>query len=240
MTQKLMEPKLKTNLDTDFLKIIAVVTMIIDHVGGAFFPEVHIFRIIGRLAFPLFCYCMTVGLLYTHDVKKYLLRLGVFAVVSQPIYILAFQPQDFWGNITNWNIFFTLFISLVAMWGVKEKKYWLFALAFFVICWWNFDYSGNGIILMLIFYCCRERPRLGSALFLLFYIPCLFNGGMAGDPMVLTLGAFSFQLQFFALLALPLIYCRTSVHPRINKFIFYAAYPAHLAVIALVRYAIGV
>ena len=68
--------RLKTNLDTDFLKLIAIVSMLIDHIGGAFFPEVGIFRWIGRLAFPIFCYCLTVGLLYTRDVKKYLLRLG--------------------------------------------------------------------------------------------------------------------------------------------------------------------
>ena len=84
--------RLKTNLDTDFLKLIAIVSMLIDHIGGAFFPEVGIFRWIGRLAFPIFCYCLTVGLLYTRDVKKYLLRLGVFALVSQPFYILAFHP----------------------------------------------------------------------------------------------------------------------------------------------------
>ena len=45
------------------------------------------FRWIGRLAFPIFCYCLTVGLLYTHDVRKYLTRLGIFALISQPFYI---------------------------------------------------------------------------------------------------------------------------------------------------------
>ncbi|MFR3921893.1 MAG: TraX family protein [Dysosmobacter welbionis] len=77
-------PRLKTNLDTDLLKLIAIAAMLIDHIGGAFFPEVGVFRWIGRLAFPIFCYCLTVGLLYTHDVRKYLTRLGIFALVSQP------------------------------------------------------------------------------------------------------------------------------------------------------------
>lgn len=123
-------PRLKTNLDTDLLKLIAIAAMLIDHIGGAFFPEAGVFRWIGRLAFPIFCYCLTVGLLYTHDVRKYLTRLGIFALVSQPFYILAFHPVgEFWANLTNWNIFFTLFLSLLGMYGLKERKWWLFALA---------------------------------------------------------------------------------------------------------------
>ena len=77
-------PRVRTNLDTDLLKLVAIIAMLADHVGGAFFPEVGPFRWIGRLAFPIFCYCMTVGLLYTRDVKRYLGRLAVFAAVSQP------------------------------------------------------------------------------------------------------------------------------------------------------------
>ena len=170
-------PRLKTNLDTDLLKLIAIAAMLIDHIGGAFFPEVGVFRWIGRLAFPIFCYCLTVGLLYTHDVRKYLTRLGIFALVSQPFYILAFHPVgEFWANLTNWNIFFTLFLSLLGMYGLKERKWWLFALALFTVSWWNFDYSGTGIQLMLIFYLCRNRPRLGAALYLLSYLTALMNG----------------------------------------------------------------
>lgn len=74
--------KLKTNLDTNLLKLIAIISMAVDHVGTVFFPEYPVFRWIGRLAFPIFCYCMTVGLLYTRDLKKYLLRLAAFAVIS--------------------------------------------------------------------------------------------------------------------------------------------------------------
>lgn len=49
------EPRLKTNLDTSFLKLIAIISMTIDHIGSAFFPEQPVFRWIGRIAFPLFC-----------------------------------------------------------------------------------------------------------------------------------------------------------------------------------------
>ena len=66
------EPRLRSSLDTDLLKLIAIVSMLIDHIGGAFFPEVGMFRWIGRLAFPIFCYCLSVGLLYTRDIRRYL------------------------------------------------------------------------------------------------------------------------------------------------------------------------
>lgn len=227
--------RLKTNLDTDLLKLIAIVSMLIDHIGGAFFPEIGIFRWAGRLAFPIFCYCLTVGLLYTRSVKKYLLRLGIFALVSQPFYILAFHPVSaFWENLTNWNIFFTLFLSLLAMAGLKERKWWLFALAFFAVSWWNFDYSGTGIQLMLIFYLCRNHPKVGAALYCLSYLPALWTG-WPEDPLCLAVGGWSVDCSIFAILAAPLIFLPLRSRLKINKWFFYAFYPVHLALIALVR-----
>lgn len=227
--------RLKTNLDTDLLKLIAIVSMLIDHIGGAFFPEVGIFRWIGRLAFPIFCYCLTVGLLYTRSIKKYLLRLGIFALVSQPFYILAFQPAgEFWTNLTNWNIFFTLFLSLLAMAGLKERKWWLFALALFTVSWWNFDYSGTGIQLMLIFYLCRNHPKVGAGLYALSYLPALWTG-WPEDPLCLYVGGFCIDWTIFALLALPLIFCCTNSRIKVNRWFFYIFYPAHLALIALIQ-----
>ena len=116
-------PRLKTNLDTNFLKLVAILCMVVDHVGTVFFPGYPAFRWVGRLAFPIFCYCLTVGLMYTHDIRRYLGRLAIFAVISQPFYALAFHPHDFWGNLTNWNIFITLFFSLLAIYGVKSRKW---------------------------------------------------------------------------------------------------------------------
>lgn len=230
-------PRLRTNLDTDLLKLVAVVSMLVDHVGGAFFPEVGPFRWIGRVAFPIFCYCLTVGLLYTHDVKRYLGRLAVFAVVSQPFYVLAFHPHDWMmdRNWTNWNIFFTLFLSLLAMYGLKERKWWLFFGALFVVSWWNFDYSGIGIQLMLIFFLCRNHPKIGALLYTLNYLPALW-GGYLEDPLALKLGSFAVDWTVFALLAAPLIFLPTRSGLKIPKWFFYAFYPAHLAVIAILQF----
>ena len=92
------ERKLRTNLDTDLLKLVAIAAMLLDHIGGAFFPETPIFRWIGRLAFPLFCYCMTVGLLYTHDIRRYLGRLAIFAWCPSPSGFSPSTPTTSWAT----------------------------------------------------------------------------------------------------------------------------------------------
>lgn len=224
--------KLKTNLDTDFIKIIAVVSMTIDHIGGAFFPQYPAFRWIGRIAFPLFCYCLTVGMMYTGDIKKYLLRLGTFAVISQPFWILAFNSDDISGNIFNLNIFFTLIVSLLGACGFKERKWWLFILALILLNVINFDYAMTGLILILIFYLCRNKPWLGAAVYTLTYLPAL-NGNMA-DPLALKIGGHAIGFEIFALLALPFIYIQTNSGLKIPKWFFYIYYPVHLFAIYLI------
>ena len=228
------QPKLKTNLDTNFLKLIAIISMTVDHVGSVFFPQYPAFRWVGRMAFPLFCYCMTVGMLYTRDIRKYALRLGAFALISQPFWILAFNADDILGNLLNLNIFFTLLVSLLAAWGFQARKWWLFIAGVVLLNAVNFDYAMTGLILMLIFYLCRNKPLLGAVLYTLSYLPALW-GGSPEDPLALQLGGLAIGFEIFALLALPLIEIHTHVEPKIPKWFFYLYYPAHLLVIYLLQ-----
>ncbi len=228
------EQKLRTNLDTNLLKLIAILAMTLDHVGSVFFPEYPVFRWIGRIAFPIFCYCMTVGLLYTHDIKKYLTRLAVFAVISQPFHVLAFHPQDFLENIAVLNIFFTLFVSLLALWGFKEKKWLVFAAATLFTMFVNVDYSVTGILLMLIFYLCRNKPLWGVLLYILSYLPALFNGYME-DPLALVIGNLPIGFEIFSIFAAPLIFIRMNSKIKVPKWFFYIYYPLHQLVILIVR-----
>lgn len=227
------EAKLQTNLDTNFIKLVAIISMTIDHIGAVFFPQYPVFRWIGRIAFPLFCYCLTVGMLYTHSIKNYLLRLSAFALISQPFWILAFNSDDIMGNIFNLNIFFTLVVSLLAAWGFIEKKWWLFIGSILLLCFVNFDYSITGLVLIMIFYLCRSHPQIGLLLFTLTYLPSLFSS--PEDPLALHLGGLSIGFEIFCLFALPFIYIHTNVHPKIPKWFFYIYYPAHLLVIYLVK-----
>ena len=78
------------NLNTNYIKLVAIITMLIDHIGYIFFPNIIIFRIIGRIAFPLFVYCVALGADYTKNINNYILKLLIFGIVTQPIYILLF------------------------------------------------------------------------------------------------------------------------------------------------------
>jgi hypothetical protein len=86
--------KIRLNTDTDFLKLVAIVSMLIDHLGARVFPQYVEMRYIGRLAFPLFAYCMAVGCVFTKNIGKYALRVGIMAILVQPLYVTAMGHQQ--------------------------------------------------------------------------------------------------------------------------------------------------
>lgn len=232
-------PKLRTNLDTNFLKLFAILTMVVDHVGTVFFPQHPEFRWVGRLAFPIFCYCLTVGLMYTRTSGGIWGGWRSLQWSPSPFFVLAFHPHNFWEELTSWNIFVTLFFSLLAIYGVKERKWWWFLLGVLAINVLNADYANTGVILTLIFYLCRNKPWLGALLYVLSYLPALWGGSLE-DPMALVVGGHAIGFEIFALLSAPLIFLPTHVEPKIPKWFFYAFYPAHLFIIFLVRTALHI
>ena len=78
-------------LSTFQLKWIAIITMLIDHIGAVLFPYELGYRIIGRIAFPIFCFLIVEGFSHTRDVRRYMVRLGIFALISELPYDLAFH-----------------------------------------------------------------------------------------------------------------------------------------------------
>lgn len=94
----------------DMLKLFAMLTMLIDHIGYMFFPEYQIFRTIGRLAFPIFAYQLSVGYMKTSNLKKYASRLLGFALISQIPYSFFSPNLEF--KPFNLNIMFTLLSAL--------------------------------------------------------------------------------------------------------------------------------
>lgn len=99
-------------LDVTMLKIIAMISMVIDHVGNMIFPELLWLRMIGRLAMPVFAFCITEGYIHTRNRKKYLLRMGIFALISEVPFDLAFEDKI---GLSHQNIMVSFFISIVAL-----------------------------------------------------------------------------------------------------------------------------
>jgi hypothetical protein len=96
------------SLTSFHIKVLAALLMVFDHVGVVFFPDQYVFRGLGRLSFPLFCWLLVQGEAHTSNVWKYGLRLLGFGLISQPIFMIALKGQTL-------NILFTLLIGLVCL-----------------------------------------------------------------------------------------------------------------------------
>ncbi len=235
-------------LSGSMLKWIAIVTMFIDHVGGCllevyfmngrgtspykgfwnlpdnqvdFWFDVDIMlRSIGRLAFPIFCFLLVEGFLHTRNVKKYALRLGLFCLISEVPFDLAF-----WGEPFFWlyqNVFFTLLLGLLGIWALEyfRGKQRIFgallaiaaALGADVL---HTDYGAFGVFFIELFYLFRNRTLVRN-------IVCigslLLYGGLE------MLGALAF---------LPIAFYNGS-RGRQPKYFFYLFYPMHLLLLTAV------
>ena len=228
------------NTATTWLKIIALVFMFIDHAGKMCFPAVPEMRMLGRIAFPIYAWCMIVGFHYTRSVPKYLLRILITGLVSQPLYMLALNHT--WKQP---NIFLTLFLGLCALWGIREKKYlsqiWAPAAAMAAAILASADYGWRGVLLFIMLYAVQEsRPGIAAVMvsYFLFWgssysiTKSLFGLPINMDalPAVLSqpLSAF-LRMETYALLALPFILIPFKKDLKLPRWVGYALYPAHLA-----------
>lgn len=137
------------------LKMIAIITMVIDHFGLMFFPQEQVYRIIGRVSFVLFSFLLVEGTEHTKDIKSYLKRLFIWALISEIPYDLAMTGEVF--NIEKQNIFFTLFLSAFGIYQIKTantmlKKIAVVIATFFVIDLLKADYGAYGLLVVYAFY----------------------------------------------------------------------------------------
>src|SRR5690554_5628220 len=171
-------------MSTFALKIIAIITMLVDHAAVVFIPSdtwLHLIgRIIGRLSFPIFAFLLVEGFFHTKNIKKYLTRLGVFALISEIPFDLAFYNTYFY--IGHQNIFFTLFLGLLAIHLISmvEKKFHdqilyinlanagITILFSFIASILMTDYKFLGILLIVAFYLFRgSKPLLVISMLIL-------------------------------------------------------------------------
>ena len=234
------------NTATTWLKIIALVFMFIDHSGKMLFPAVQEMRILGRIAFPVYAWCIVVGLHYTRSVPTYLLRILGIGLISQPLYMHALNHA--W---TEPNIFLTLFLGLCAMWGIREKKYgshiWAPAAALVLAILLKADYGWKGVLLFILLYAVQDsQPGIAAVMTAYFMYWGTFYGvtkslfGLTVDlnalPQALSqLLSPLLRLETYALLSLPFILIRFKKDLKMPRWVGYALYPAHLVLLIVLE-----
>ncbi len=203
-----------------WIKCIALLTMTIDHVGMVLFPGQMLFRMIGRIAFPLFCFLLAEGARHSSRKGRYLLRLALFAVLSEIPFDLAVSGRVFYWS--SQNVFFTLLLGLVLLFLLERESSALLkvmeiaAIAALAECLGT-DYGAFGILLILIFYLV---PKKGWAC-ILFAATTLFAAFfMDSQP-----------IQAYSLLAVPILLCYNGQRGFKVKYAFYAYYPLHLLIL---------
>lgn len=224
------------------LKFIAIISMLVDHTNKALiYPNLvsstgflavvsNIFDIIGRIAFPLFCFMIVEGFFKTRSRKRYLLNLLIFGVISEVPFDM-FTTASFFNM--NWqNIMFTLALVLVTIWIIdvlkmkmqnKPKLLWYFASLIIVgvMCivamLSSLDYEHHAILIGYFFYLFHDMP--------VFAIP---------------FGYASMYNQPWALLGFGLTLTYNGERGKQNKMLNYWFYPVHLLILGILRICFGI
>lgn len=218
----------------DSLKMLAVISMTVDHIGALFFPGTVIFRMLGRLAFPIFAYQIALGFEKTRNKNRYMARMLLWALISiWPFYEFSLKLT---GDPLYQNVLFTFFFALVVLRFLEKRQPLLLvlcgiapvlALEYFGI---TMDYGLYGIGIVLVFYLLKESGSqmlgvFGVTLAYLFWrlIP-------RGVPLVQVLS----NIQLLSIFAVFFIHRKWDTPIRLPKYAFYIYYPAHIAVLVLI------
>ena len=224
----------KRPLSQEGLKFLACAIMLLDHIGATLIPWGTL-RIIGRLAFPIFCFLLAEGAHYTRNPRNYLLRLGIGAVLSELPFDLALFGSWSWQHQ---SVMVTLLLGAMALLAMKQMtrpllKVLVLLLFAFLADFMNTDYGGAGVLMIALFGLTRERKYGWLVQLLGMYLICrwIIPGGA-----VWFIGRYVF-IEIFAILALIPIWLysgKKSTSSRAVQWAFYLFYPVHLWILYLI------
>lgn len=219
-------------MSANVLKIIALIAMTVDHAGLILFSEYEWLRIIGRIAFPIFAFMIAEGCRYTHDRTRYFLQIALMGIGMQIVYFLAT------GSLFQ-SVFISFSLAILLIYAIDEAKkeqkirYWVCA----------------GAAAFVIVFLCRGLPEIlyhtdydidYNIVGILIPVACYFVTGKQMRLLVFTLclvalSAFYGGIQWFCLLAVPLIALYNYQKGKASiKNLFYFYYPIHLLVIYVI------
>ncbi len=212
-------------LSGNWLKLIAAVTMLIDHIGYIFFPTQMLWRIIGRIAMPIFAFMIAEGCCHTRNKLRYFLSVLGLGLLCQSVYVAFAGGWDFCMPV---NFAISILLVCLLEQAVKERSalWGLLSILAMVLAYLlhgivTIDYGFWGC--MLPVFCCL--PRLLGRKEHWLQVLCL------GVGMVI-LSHDSGIWQWYSLMALPLLLLYSGKRGKVNmKYFFYIFYPLHLAVL---------
>ena len=220
------------------LKLIAICTMFIDHLGYTLFPGDLWLRCVGRVAFPIFCFLIAEGCVYTHDRKKYALRLLAFALLSEIPFNLMNSGTvwDSYHQNVLWTLLAGALLCWLLDWALKNRKALAFVLtalamaaAFYLLELAATDYGGWGMLLVVMFYGVHRAPggavsKMIAQLFGLTFFSLAAMGGYV-------------SIELWSLVALVPIWLyngQRGFSPKAVQYGFYAFYPVHILILSLI------
>lgn len=210
------------------LKIIAVITMFIDHIGYVILGKLSFFNYIGRISLPIFAFQISEGYIHTKNLKKYFLRLFIFAIISQIPFMLFYKLLSTKFCL---NIFFTLLLGLACIFIYDKSKHKtvgiLIAILIGIIAeFMHCDYGFYGISIILIFYIFK-KSKINSAIAFIIattikYIIPIIQYGFRNEYLYLLIGTL-FPILFISLY--------NGKKGKDTKYLLYLFYPIHLLLI---------
>ena len=238
----------KRGINSFTLHILAMLFMLCDHLWATLFPAQEWLTCIGRLAFPIFAFMIAEGCYYTSNVKKYMQRLFLFAVISEIPFNLIMGSSVIYPF--HQNVLWTFLLGLLSIQIIekakKKQKQWILLLIICLVLFMDYllgtismvDYNAAGILTVLLFYFFRKKTWVSFvAQFAGMYY---LNVVMLGDlyyPVTILGHHFEIPQQSFALLALIPIWLynrEQGYHSKWFKYFCYAFYPAHLLILFII------
>jgi len=232
------------------IKVIAIIAMTLDHIAYTFLPAEtalhYIMHLVGKTTAPIMCFFLAEGFRYTHDKKKYFLRLLLFAAISQPVYyifIFGSTPKNLLQYLSSMNILFTLLLGFICLLILMREKLSMkvkIILTALTITFGQFGDWGYIIpIWTIIFFFFNKEKYMMPAAFIaatIIILPLTFLKYFD------SFAAFSYN--YGALLALIPIQLysgerdrsSTPLKKEINRWFFYIYYPLHMMIIFMIAH----
>ena len=217
------------DISAAMLHIIAMTFMLMDHLWATLLPAQDWLTCVGRLAFPIFAFMAVEGYFHTHSFKKYILRLLLFAVLTEVPFDLAFNGQVLYLGYQNvlWTLLAGALVCWAADWAQRtpDALHLLAATAAFAGAFWllevcHTDYGGWGMALILLFHLSRGNRLIQ----------------LAGLAVFCVAGAGGVSIELYALVSLAFIWLydgRRGYCSRPIQWLCYAFYPVHLLLLWL-------